>query len=255
MRSVGRTDIGLVRKVNEDSYLREKLEGIEKAYLYIVADGMGGHNAGEVASSMAVQEVADYIRENTEKLMSDDKNVLDLIKKAVLNANDIIYKTSILESNCTGMGTTLTMALVKDQTLFVGHVGDSRIYLIRDNEIKKLTEDHSLVAELLKTGSIKPEEANNHPQKNIITRALGTEYSLEVDVFQYELECGDYILICTDGLSNLICENEIMASIDNSKDIDEACEALIGKAKEKGGFDNISVIIIQMCKGGELNDR
>ena len=172
-----------------------------------------------------------------------------------MRANDIIYKTSLIESNCTGMGTTLSMALIKDNAMYAGHVGDSRIYLIRDKEIKRLTEDHSLVAELIKNGSIKPEEAKNHPQKNVITRALGTEYTLDVDVFRYELKDGDYMLFCTDGLSNLVSESEIMASIKNAKDIDEASEVLMDKAKEKGGFDNITVIIIHMCKGGEPDGR
>lgn len=255
MRSVGRTDIGLVRKINEDSFLCEKLEGVDNTYLYIVADGMGGHNAGEVASSMAVQETTSYIKQNFEKITSGDEDILDLIRKAVLRANDIIYKTSLIESNCTGMGTTLSMALIKDNAMYAGHVGDSRIYLIRDKEIKRLTEDHSLVAELIKNGSIKPEEAKNHPQKNVITRALGTEYTLDVDVFRYELKDGDYMLFCTDGLSNLVSESEIMASIKNAKDIDEASEVLMDKAKEKGGFDNITVIIIHMCKGGESDGR
>lgn len=255
MRSGGKTDIGLVRKVNEDSYLCEKLSGSDNLYLYIVADGMGGHNAGEVASSMAVQEVADYIRENTEALKSGDKEILDLIRNAILYANDKVYKTSIVKSNCLGMGTTLSMILVKDSSIYIGHVGDSRIYLIRENEISRLTEDHSLVAELIKSGTIKPEEANNHPQRNVITRALGTEYSLEPDVSKCEMRCGDYILICTDGLSNAVQEEDMIYTIVNASDLNEACELLVSKAKENGGFDNITAVVIQMCKGGDYDGR
>lgn len=255
MRSVGKTDIGLIRKVNEDSFLCEKLDDIENAYLFIVADGMGGHKAGEVASSMAVKEITSHIKQNASKYIHSGGDVLDLIRSAVLHANDTIYKTSMAESSCMGMGTTLSMALIKNHTLYVGHVGDSRIYLIRDNRITRLTEDHSLVAELLKNGSIKPEEANNHPQKNVITRALGSECTLEVDVFQQELDWGDYVIICTDGLSNMVCEEEILDSIENSSDIEDACDELINKAKEKGGFDNITLVIIQMYKGGERDDR
>lgn len=255
MRSGGKTDIGLVRKVNEDSYLCERLTGCDNSYLYIVADGMGGHNAGEVASSMAVQEVADYIRKNVDVLKLGDKEILDLIRNAILYANDKVYKTSIIKSNCLGMGTTLSMVLVKDTGLYIGHVGDSRIYLIRDNEISRLTEDHSLVAELIKAGTIKPEEANNHPQKNVITRALGTEYTLEPDVNMFEMLCGDYILICTDGLSNAVMEEDMVHIIMNASDLDEACELLVNKAKDNGGFDNITAVIIQMCKGGDSDDR
>lgn len=255
MRSVGKTDIGLVRKVNEDSFLCKKLEGIEDSYLDIVADGMGGHNAGEVASSMAVQEISAYIRENIEAIKLGDKEIQDLIRNAMLYANDKVYKTSIVKSNCLGMGTTLSMVLIKGRELYIGHVGDSRVYLIRENEISQLTEDHSLVAELIKSGTIKPEEANNHPQKNVITRALGTEYTLEPDIIRCDMESGDFILICTDGLSNAVKDEDMVNTIVNTSDLDEACKLLVKKAKENGGFDNITAVVIQMCEGGGYNGR
>lgn len=255
MRSIGRTDIGLVRKVNEDSFLCEKLEGVEDAYLNIVADGMGGHNAGEVASSMAVQEIAAYIKDNIESLKLGDKEIQDLIRNAILFANDKVYKTSIVKSNCLGMGTTLSMVLAKGSRLYIGHVGDSRVYLVRDNSITRLTEDHSLVAELVKAGTIKPEEANNHPQKNVITRALGTEYTLEPDISLCDMQSEDFILICTDGLSNAVDEEDMAYAIEHTSDIDEACGLLVNKAKENGGFDNITAVVIQMCKGGDYNGR
>lgn len=255
MRSFGKTDIGLVRKVNEDSFLCEKLEGIDGLYLYIVADGMGGHNAGEVASSMAVREVAFYLKENIEALKLGDNEIRDLIRNAISYANEKIYKTSIIKSNCLGMGTTLSMVLLKDNRIYIGHVGDSRIYLIRNNSILRLTEDHSLVAELIKSGTIKPEEANSHPQKNVITKALGTEYTIEPDISQIDLQWDDYILICTDGLSNAVCEDDMTNAIINTSDLNEACDLLINKAKERGGFDNITAVVVQMCKGGGNNDR
>lgn len=255
MRSAGKTDIGLVRKVNEDSFLCEKLEGIEDTYLYIIADGMGGHNAGEVASSMAVQEVAAYIKRNIEAVKLGEKEIQDLVRDSIIHANDKVYKTSIVKSNCLGMGTTLSMVLVKGNSYYVGHVGDSRIYLIRNNTITKLTEDHSLVAELIKSGTIKPEEADNHPQKNVITRALGTEYTLEPDVSRGDMQHGDFILICTDGLSNAVTEEDMINAVANAPDLNEACELLVSRAKENGGFDNITVIIVQLCKGGDFNGR
>jgi len=266
MRSAGRSDIGLVRKVNEDDFLCLKLNDLFKLenpaadlYLCIVADGMGGRNAGEVASSMAVQEIVEFVKEKyievlTEKRITEEK-IFDLVREAIYYSNDKIYKKSLLNSEFLGMGTTLSMILIKDSNLYYGHVGDSRIYLIRKNEITKLTEDHSLVAELVKQGTIKPEEAVSHPQKNIITRALGTEYEIEVDLGKQEIIEGDYILLCTDGLSNLISDNEIMELVLSSAGVEKACESLISKAKENGGFDNITVVVIHNDKGGDCSDR
>lgn len=255
MRSVGKTDIGLVRKVNEDCFLCEKLCESESSYLNIVADGMGGHNAGEVASSLAVREVASHIKENLGVLKLGDTEIQDLIRNAILFANEKVYKMSILKSNCMGMGTTLSMILVRDNIAYIGHVGDSRIYLIRENIISKLTEDHSLVAELIKAGTIKPDEANNHPQKNVITKALGTEYTIEPDVSSCRLLDGDFILICTDGLSNAVYEKDMVDILLNASDLNEACEHLIAEAKIKGGYDNITAVVFQMCKGGGNYDR
>jgi PPM family protein phosphatase len=147
------------------------------------------------------------------------------------------------------------MILIKDNNIFYGHVGDSRIYIIRKNKITKLTEDHSLVAELVKQGTIKPEEAVMHPQKNIITRALGTEYNIEADLGKHEMLDEDYILLCSDGLTNLITDSEMMKIVLSAKDVDQACENLIDKAKENGGFDNITVVVIHNSKGGDCNDR
>lgn len=266
MRSAGRSDVGLVRKVNEDDFLCLKLNDLLKLenpvadlYLCIVADGMGGRNAGEVASSMAVHEIVEFIKEKyisvlIEKDTTEDK-IFDLIRDAIFYSNDRIYKKSLLNTEYVGMGTTLSMILIKDKSLYYGHVGDSRIYLIREKEITKLTEDHSLVAELVKQGTIKPEEASSHPQKNIITRALGTEYDIEADLGKHEMMDGDYILLCTDGLSNLIKDNEILELVLAANDVEQACDLLINKAKENGGFDNITVVVIHNNKGGDCNDR
>lgn len=266
MRSAGRSDIGLIRKVNEDDFLCVKLNDLLKLekpaadlYLCIVADGMGGRNAGEVASSMAVQEIVEFIKEKyisvlTEADITED-NIFDLIRNAIYYSNEKIYKKSLLNSEFVGMGTTLSMILIKNNNLYYGHVGDSRIYLIRKNEITKLTEDHSLVAELVKQGTIKPEEAYSHPQKNIITRALGTEYDIEADLGKQEIMENDYILLCTDGLSNLIKDHEIMELVIAAEDVAQACDNLINKAKENGGFDNITVVVIHNSKGGDCSDR
>ncbi|MDF2590931.1 MAG: protein serine/threonine phosphatase [Clostridia bacterium] len=266
MRSAGKSDIGLVRKVNEDDFLCLKLNDLLKIknpeadlYLCVVADGMGGRNAGEVASSMAVNEIVEFIKEKHINVLLEkgtpEEQIFDLIREAIRYSNDCIYKKSLLNSEFIGMGTTLSMILIKENTLFYGHVGDSRIYIIRKNEITKITEDHSLVAELVKQGTIKPEEAVSHPQKNIITRALGTEYNIEADLGKHEMVQGDYVLLCSDGLSNLIEDNEIMKIVLSAKDVDLACDNLILKAKENGGFDNITVVVIHNDKDGDSNDR
>ncbi len=266
MRSAGKSDIGLVRKINEDDFICLRLNDLLEVknttadlYLCIVADGMGGRNAGEVASSMAVHEIVDFIKDKYISILieneTDESKILELIKDAIVYSNEKIYKKSLLTSECVGMGTTLSMILAKDNILYYGHVGDSRIYLIRKNEIARLTEDHSLVAELVKQGTIKPEEANSHPQKNIITRAVGTEFSIEVDLGRQDITEDDYILLCTDGLSNLVSDKEMLDLVLEASDIDQACENLINRAKENGGFDNITVVVIHNDKGGDCNDR
>ncbi len=248
MRSSGLSDIGLVRKINEDAYLCQYEYG--DATYFIVADGMGGRNAGEIASSTAI----DYIKYYIEKHSNHTNEVRKLIKNAILYANEKVYKKSILSSECIGMGTTLSLACIFHKKLLIGHVGDSRVYLVRDNEITKLTEDHSLVEELVKNGTIKPEEASTHPQKNIITRALGTEYMLDVDLYEFDILDGDFIVLCTDGLSNMVTDKEILDVIRSNSDVNIICERLIVMAKESGGFDNITVIIVKAELGGEAFD-
>lgn len=245
MRSSGLSDIGLVRKINEDAYLCEY--ACNDTTYFIVADGMGGRNAGEVASSTAIGYIKYYI----EKYSNNTDEVRELIKNAILYANEKVYKKSILSSECVGMGTTLSLACVLGERLLIGHVGDSRVYLVRNNEITKLTEDHSLVEELVKNGTIKPEEASTHPQKNIITRALGTEYILDVDLYEFDILDGDFIMLCTDGLSNMVTDKEILDVIISNLDVNIICERLVTMAKESGGFDNITVIIIKAELGGE----
>ncbi|MFZ5352628.1 MAG: Stp1/IreP family PP2C-type Ser/Thr phosphatase [Bacillota bacterium] len=263
MRSAGKTDVGLVRKINEDSFLCVNLSkqskiSVEDVYLFMVADGMGGANAGEVASSMAIEEIASYISRNIASAMqsADRKNsIQSMIRDAIAYTNDKIYKKSVLESNCFGMGTTLSLVLAVAENIYIGHIGDSRIYLIRDNSITRLTDDHSLVAELVKNGTIKPEDAQNHPQKNIITRALGTEYNIEADEKNICIKDGDYLVLCTDGLTNLLEDEEIMNIVIEEDETAAACDKLIKSAITKGGNDNITVVIIQIGKGGDADDR
>ena len=232
---------GLIREINEDSYFVSE----DTMNLFIVADGMGGHKAGEVASSLAIDSVKSFIQNHIPKAVGNsDESVCKIIEEAIFEANTRVFKESIQEERYQGMGTTITMALIQSK-MFIGHIGDSRAYLIRDGEITQITQDHSLVAELLKNGTITEKEAKAHPQRNIITRALGTEENILVDVYTIELLQGDIIVLCSDGLSNLVDPVEIKESLMNSRSMQVGCEHLVALANERGGHDNITIIGIK----------
>lgn len=236
------TDVGNKRNLNEDyiGYFEDDTIGI-----FIIADGMGGHNAGEVASKLAVDTIIDYIKEN-----KDNNDIREILEEAISQANRKIYKHSIINEECKGMGTTVTIAVVKDKHAIIGNIGDSRGYLFLGEKLERITKDHSLVQELLDNGTITNEEAFNHPNKNVITRALGTNYTVKADYYNIELKDIDRIILCSDGLTNEVTEMEmkdILLKFDN-----ESCPKLIELAKKKGGRDNISIIIF---KGECADDR
>ena len=234
-----KSDVGIVRSLNEDyaGYIEE-----EEFKLYVVADGMGGHNAGEVASEMAVKAVEAYVKENYKEQGS---NVLE---NAVLFANEKIYNKAIVGSEYKGMGTTLVAALVYRNTIIVANVGDSSCFGVIDNNITKITKDHSLVQELIDSGSITEEEGRNHPKKNVITRALGTSNVVKIDIFKVDINTYDKYLLCTDGLSNEVLKEEILMEINDINDYNTACDKLVLLAKNRGGRDNITVLLF----GGEV---
>ena len=233
------SDVGKVRKLNEDFV--DFYNG-KNFNLYVVADGMGGHNAGEVASRIAVETIISYMKSNETSNMEED------LLKAVSLANDKIYELSISHSQFGGMGTTITVCLVKDKDMIVANVGDSSCYVVKYDGITKVTKDHSLVQQLVDEGSITEEEAAIHPNKNIITRALGTNKSVKVDIFKVNLEDVNRVILCTDGLSNGVNMNEMYDIImDNNNE--DACKQLIELSKLRGGKDNISVIVFEgECK-------
>lgn len=229
------TDIGLVRKANEDKYLTDQNRG-----LFAVADGMGGHEAGERASTIAIKTLDAFL---TKDLINSKKgeSLCDVIQKA----NELIYQESQLKNGCSGMGTTITTALFLDNRLYIAHIGDSRAYLIRDNSISLLTKDHSLVGELLRHGELTEKEASNHPHRNILTRALGTEPKVEIDLNEFEIVSGDRLLLCTDGLYNLVSDQEIISEIaTNGNNMKKTVNQLVKKALDRGGMDNITVVLI-----------
>jgi len=252
MRINGKTDVGMKRKLNEDSILMMDLsfvhqsEPTERAIL-ILCDGMGGHNAGEVASKMACRII---IRELMPAILNHPKdddmvNFEIAIKHAIKKANEEIYEYSKKTPEYKGMGTTVSMCVLMKNYMFVGHVGDSRVYIINDDEIIQITKDHSLVQELIDMGKIRKEEAISHPKRNVITRAVGVSHNLEVDTHKITLFQEDKILLCSDGLYELIYEDELKDVVGNAQNLDITCDELIKLANDRGGSDNISVIIAE----------
>ena len=223
--------IGKVRDLNEDAYYIPEND----FNLFVIADGMGGHNAGEVASHIAIDAIKDYLSENLKQMeMISEEYIYRILKESMTYANRLIYTKSLEDEKFQGMGTTLTVMLVLSK-VYIGHVGDSRAYLIKNDQILQITQDHSLVAELLRNGSITESEAKIHPQKNIITRALGTEENIIVDLYTLDIEKGNALILCTDGLTNLVTMDEIKEVVLGSKSVQGSCEHLISLANERGG--------------------
>ena len=233
-----KSDAGNVRELNEDyaSFIED-----ERFKIYLVADGMGGHNAGEIASKLAVKSIIRYLLEHSE----EDENIL---LNAVKYANNEIYEISQKNDKCKGMGTTITGCFIKGDMIQVVNVGDSCCFSIKDNEIKKVTKDHSWVQELIDAGAITEEEGRVHPKKNIITRALGTNSSVKIDIFNIDKNESSMFLLCSDGLSNEVQKEEMVEIVNRYKNVNEACEKLVDLAKARGGKDNITVLLF----GGEV---
>ncbi len=234
MNAEGFTNIGLKRNINQDTFLINK-----KYNLFLVADGMGGHESGEVASTIAVKAVEETFNNYWENTL-----IADLLEKAVREANNSIYNYSKKCGENYVMGTTLTIAVIQNNTAYIAHIGDSRAYLINNDTINLITSDHSYVRELVKNGSISEEEAIVHPHKNILTRALGIENEVNFDLLEVSLKKDDYILLCTDGLFNLLSDKLIHEIVLKASNIKDAGQNLINESLNFGGDDNITVVII-----------
>lgn len=239
------TDIGKTRPINEDNFYVSEYVSRPGVIYALVADGMGGHNAGETASEIATVEVSDFINRNYTVDVPQEE-IKNMLTAAIKSANKKIYSGARENAAYYGMGTTITAMFYYDTYVTIAHVGDSRAYILRDDMIHKLTQDHSLVAELLANGQITPEQARNHPQKNVITRAVGTDADVTVDIYELGTQPGDIILLCTDGLSNLLSDAEIKDLIRESGKMEDAAKALVDAANEKGGFDNITAVLMQI---------
>lgn len=235
-----KTDIGKVREINQDYYYTSDENSIPK--LCILADGMGGYKGGEIASKLAVESAKKYIENNFSNNFSEKEEILKLIGNAVEYANMVVYEKSKEVKELEGMGTTLEVCLIYNNKAYIGHVGDSRIYRIRKDVIRKLTKDHSYVQQLVEDKKITREEAKVHPKKNMLTRALGCTPYVEPDLRARNFEKGDIFIMCSDGLTNMVEEKRIYELI--KQDISKATNNLINEANSAGGYDNITVIII-----------
>lgn len=241
MEAFAKSDVGKARDMNQDFYYIPKEEDTLK--VCILADGMGGYKGGEIASRLATTTALSYIQSNFEKISHEKEEILKLIKSSMEYANMVVYEKSKEDKELEGMGTTLEVCLIYNNKAYIGHVGDSRIYRIRKEFIRKLTTDHSYVQKLVKDGTITQEEAEHHPKKNMLMKALGCTAFVEPDVTVKGFIKDDIILMCSDGLTNMITNKEIYDII--REDYKNSPEKLIQKANENGGYDNITAIVIK----------
>jgi protein phosphatase len=225
-----RTDVGRLRSANEDAYLAE-------SPLFVIADGMGGHIAGDVASSTAIETISAHKQDITP---ADPQTLAQLVHEA----NAAVWSKAQSDPALSGMGTTCTLVYVDDGRAHVAHVGDSRAYRLREGELERLTEDHTLVARMVKEGKLRPEDADHHPQRSIITRALGIDSEISVDLTAVELDEGDRLLLCSDGLTSMVPEQEIVDTLSTQPDAQAAADSLVEAANRAGGEDNVTVLVV-----------
>ena len=241
IKAYARTDKGNVRENNEDYfYISNSLDEVQ---LYLLADGMGGYNGGEIASQLAIQTAKNYIENNFKEIEKDRDSIIQLLGSSMEYANMVVYEKSQQKPELYGMGTTLEICLIYNNKAYIGHVGDSRIYRVRKQFIRKLTQDHSYVQKLVKEGKITKEQAEVHPQKNMLTRALGCNAFVEPDVMVKGFLKDDILVMCSDGLTNMV-KTEIIYQ-EASKNIEQAPKELVRIANENGGKDNVTVVIIK----------
>ena len=241
IKAYAKSDQGKVREINQDYfYISNSLDEVQ---LYILADGMGGYNGGEIASKLAVQTAKNYIQNNFKDIEKDKDSIIQLLGSSMEYANMVVYEKSKENPELQGMGTTLEICLIYNNKVYIGHVGDSRIYRIRKQFIRKLTQDHSYVQKLVKEGTITKEQAAHHPQKNMLMKALGCNAFVEPDVMVKGFLKDDILIICSDGLTNLVYQETIYEMA--SKNIEQATKDLVKLANDRGGYDNITVVIIK----------
>lgn len=239
MKSYSITDVGQKRTVNQDFVFTSETPVGNLPNLFVVADGMGGHKAGDFASSYAVEILLSTIRED------ENSNPVKIIRAAIENANTQLLREASDNEAMSGMGTTIVLVTIVGHYAYVANVGDSRLYLIDEDKISQITKDHSLVEEMVRMGEISRDDARNHPDKNIITRALGAGRDVDVDFFDIRLTPGDILLLCSDGLSNMVPDEDIRQVILTSETLEETGRRLVSMANDNGGRDNIAVVLVE----------
>ncbi len=248
LNSSGRTHVGMKRAHNEDS-----LRLCREENLFIVADGMGGHASGEVASQMSVETLAEFFRATEDddeitwpyKMDKERRYDENRVVTGIKLSNRRIYESASRDARLKGMGTTIVATFFTGETCYIGHVGDSRVYRYRDDKLVLLTEDHSLLNDYIKMRQLTPEEIEAFPHKNVIVRALGMKETVQVDVLHDRPQAGDIYLLCSDGLSGMLTDDRMASIMDGQRDLDTQCEQLIDAANQAGGTDNITVILVR----------
>jgi len=254
-RAVGLSDVGRARTHNEDCF------GIDPDHrMYVVADGMGGHNHGEVASRIAVNAIQEFVEQTAENdttwpFVYDARlqRHSNRLKTAIRMAHDKVLRAIRHDGSLIGMGTTVVGFLLKGRTAAVAHVGDSRAYRLREGKLELLTQDHTWVNEQVVAGYLSPEQARAHPLKNVVTRALGGESEVVVDVREVEVMSGDVYILCSDGLTTMLSDDEIQRRLQDSQALEETCRGLVREANAKGGLDNITVVLVQIDSDDETD--
>ena len=241
IKAYAKSDVGKVREINEDFFYAS--DSLDEIQIYMLADGMGGYKGGEIASKLAIQSAKNYIESNFKEIEKDKDSIIQLVGSSMEYANMIVYEKSKENKELEGMGTTLDVCLIYNNRVFIGHVGDSRVYRIRKEFMRKLTQDHSYVQKLVKDGTITKEEAVHHPQKNMLMKALGCNAFVEPDVMVKGFLKDDILIMNSDGLTNLVSQEEIFKEA--KKNIEQAPKELVKLANNNGGYDNITVIVIK----------
>ena len=239
MISCAKTDVGIKRKVNQDAIFYSDTAVGKLPNLYLVADGMGGELAGDYASAKCVETIINCIKK------SKETEPVRILEEAIQTANNLIYAESKSDPGKAGMGTTLVMATIIDGHLFVANVGDSRLYVANSSKVLQVTKDHSVVAELVRTGELDEDDARTDKRKNMITRAIGAESAIAADYFDVALKGREHILLCSDGLTNMVSDKEILSILKSADSIEDRATKLVELANSNGGKDNISVIIVE----------
>lgn len=238
MKAWGLTDVGNVREVNQDTFRMKRADG-EEAGLFLVCDGMGGAKAGEVASRLAAEAFLEFMDGKWSEGCTEEK-----LRESYDRVNETVYDMAQSDPDYAGMGTTMVTAVCTEGRVLVGNVGDSRAYLLDENGARQITEDHSLVSELMKRGDLTPYQASHHPSRNVITRAIGADATVKCDVFPLEVKAGQYLLLCSDGLIRDVADPEIYYQIYQCDHPETACDRLMALAKSRGGRDNITLLLV-----------